>query len=89
MTNWLVVSPVDFKKYIQREISSMRKKDEAPELKRVKSYSDWSTCSICKWPYFPDPFDTSTVEEIAKEQEVLVQHMKGKAKLNEYQKQLL
>ena len=40
MTNWVVVSPVDFKKYIENEIKIMNK-GQALDLKKVKSYSAW------------------------------------------------
>ena len=90
MTEWLVVAPLDFKKYILQEVKKMQMEDKGPpDIKKTKSYSKWKTCAICMCELFPDPFEESTVEEIEEQQKTLVQNMKDKVKLNEYQEQLL
>ena len=80
LTGWTVVGPLEFKQYILKEI-------EKEKLEKV-DYSKWNKCSICMCELFEAPFEESSVEKIAEQEEILIKGARGLVKLDEYQRSL-
>ena len=55
LTDWTVVGPLEFKRYILKEMENDKKAEQ----------SKWNQCSACLCELFPAPFEESSVEQIA------------------------
>ena len=75
------MSPGNFKKYILDQIE----KEKPTKI----DYSKWNTCPICMCELYPEPFESSSLEQMQQEDQTLLMATQQPVQLQEHQKAFL